>query len=88
MSSILFTEFQRPREQVKVPATSDNIPDEIPYLLVGGGTASFSAFRAIKSHDPTAKVRLFPSLLKQSFNLDSFLGASDVWALFQSMDIS
>nr|XP_018901007.1 PREDICTED: apoptosis-inducing factor 1, mitochondrial [Bemisia tabaci] len=49
-------EFQRPREQVKVPATSDNIPDEIPYLLVGGGTASFSAFRAIKSHDPTAKV--------------------------------
>lgn len=26
------------------------------YLLIGGGTASFAAFRAIKSHDPKAKV--------------------------------
>lgn len=28
----------------------------MPYLLIGGGTASFAAFRAIKSHDPKAKV--------------------------------
>lgn len=28
----------------------------MPYLLIGGGTASFSAFRAIKMRDPTAKV--------------------------------
>lgn len=34
------------------------IPTQIPYLLIGGGTASFSAFRAIKSHDPKAKVLL------------------------------
>lgn len=28
----------------------------MPYLLIGGGTASFAAFRAIKSSDPKAKV--------------------------------
>jgi len=28
----------------------------MPYVLIGGGTASFAAFRAIKSRDPTAKV--------------------------------
>lgn len=40
----------------KVPLSSADIPKEVPYLLIGGGTASFSAFRAIKSHDPKAKV--------------------------------
>lgn len=39
-----------------VPASSSEIPKEVPYLLIGGGTASFAAFRAIKSHDPKAKV--------------------------------
>lgn len=28
----------------------------MPYLLIGGGTASFAAFRAIKSQDPKAKI--------------------------------
>lgn len=28
----------------------------IPYLLVGAGTASFAAFRAIRAQDPTAKI--------------------------------
>lgn len=32
------------------------IPEAVPYLLVGAGTASFAAFRAIRSADPTAKV--------------------------------
>lgn len=36
--------------------TSSEIPKEVPYLLIGGGTASFAAFRAIKSHEPKAKV--------------------------------
>lgn len=49
---------ETPKKKVKsrVPATSSDIPKEVPYLLIGGGTASFSAFRAIKSHDPKAKV--------------------------------
>lgn len=40
----------------KIPADAKDIPKEVPYLLIGGGTASFSAFRAIKSADPQAKV--------------------------------
>ncbi|XP_020711993.2 apoptosis-inducing factor 1, mitochondrial isoform X2 [Athalia rosae] len=44
------------RKKVKVPAISTDIPTEIPYLLIGGGTAAFSAFRSIKSRDPMAKV--------------------------------
>lgn len=28
----------------------------MPYLLIGGGTASFAAFRAIKSNEPKAKI--------------------------------
>jgi len=37
------------------PALPD-VPAHVPYLLVGGGTASFAAFRAIKARDPKAKV--------------------------------
>ncbi|CAH1105018.1 unnamed protein product [Psylliodes chrysocephalus] len=40
----------------KHPQNSEEIPKDVPYLLIGGGTASFTAFRAIKSADPTAKV--------------------------------
>ncbi|XP_074037767.1 apoptosis inducing factor isoform X1 [Leptinotarsa decemlineata] len=47
---------KKKRTVVKIPATSKDIPKEVPYLLIGGGTASFSAFRAIKSAEPTAKV--------------------------------
>lgn len=34
----------------------DKLPSEVPYLLVGAGTASHSAMRAIRGHDPKAKV--------------------------------
>lgn len=44
------------RNKVKVPAESKFLPQEVPYLLIGGGTAAFSAFRSIKSRDPKAKV--------------------------------
>ncbi|KAB0799369.1 hypothetical protein PPYR_07249 [Photinus pyralis] len=40
----------------KIPSKSSEIPNEVPYLLIGGGTASFSAFRAIKSAEPDAKI--------------------------------
>lgn len=46
------------RAVVKHPKDSKEIPKDVPYLLIGGGTASFAAFRAIKSADPTAKVRV------------------------------
>ncbi|XP_059483923.1 apoptosis-inducing factor 1, mitochondrial [Neocloeon triangulifer] len=41
---------------VRNPVNPADIPNIVPYLLIGGGTASFAAFRAIKSRDPTAKV--------------------------------
>lgn len=47
---------KKQREKIRYPITSLSIPPEVPYLLIGGGTAAFSAFRSIKSHDPKAKV--------------------------------
>ena len=32
------------------------VPAEIPYLIVGGGTAAYSAVRAIRKYDPSAKI--------------------------------
>lgn len=46
----------RPFIITKSPSLSQDIPSKVPYVLIGGGTASFAAFRAIKSNDPTAKV--------------------------------
>lgn len=37
------------------------------YLLIGGGTASFAAFRAIKSHDPKAKVMVLSDELETPY---------------------
>lgn len=38
-----------------------NLPEQVPYLLVGGGTASHSAMRAIRGYDPKAKVLIVSS---------------------------
>jgi len=32
------------------------VPSHVPYLLIGAGTASFAAYRAIKAKDPLAKI--------------------------------
>ncbi|XP_031836753.1 apoptosis inducing factor isoform X2 [Nomia melanderi] len=47
---------KRSLETIKSPPNSTLIPQEVPYLLIGGGTAAFAAFRSIKSRDPKAKV--------------------------------
>ncbi|KAK0098703.1 hypothetical protein PV326_004857 [Microctonus aethiopoides] len=49
-------EETKKREKNRVPISSTSIPSEVSYLLIGGGTAAFSAFRSIKSKDPKAKV--------------------------------
>ncbi|XP_029032423.1 apoptosis-inducing factor 1, mitochondrial isoform X2 [Osmia bicornis bicornis] len=46
----------RRTDKIKSPPTSSSFPQHVPYLLIGGGTAAFSAFRSIKSRDPRAKV--------------------------------
>ena len=40
----------------KTFAEVKEIPDKVPYLLIGAGTASFAAYRAIKAKEPTAKI--------------------------------
>ncbi|XP_021703282.1 putative apoptosis-inducing factor 1, mitochondrial [Aedes aegypti] len=52
------TVAEQPKKKTKLPfpASSKDLPSEVPYLLIGGGTASFAAFRAIKGHDAKAKV--------------------------------
>lgn len=53
---IMKKDKKKKRIILKDPSSSRDIPNSVPYLLIGGGTASFSAFRAIKSTDPQAKV--------------------------------
>uniref|UniRef100_A0A8C5GJU0 Apoptosis-inducing factor 1, mitochondrial n=1 Tax=Gouania willdenowi TaxID=441366 RepID=A0A8C5GJU0_GOUWI len=36
--------------------SSATFPSHVPYLLIGGGTASFAAARSIRARDPNAKV--------------------------------
>lgn len=47
---------RRRRIACKDPQSSEDIPNYVPYLLIGSGIASFSAFRSIKTLDPKAQV--------------------------------
>lgn len=40
----------------KLERSLQNLPEKVPYLIVGGGTAAFAASRAIRSKDPSAKI--------------------------------
>lgn len=51
----------------KVPLSPLEIPKDVPYLLIGGGTASFAAFRAIKSHDPKAKIMVLSNEIETPY---------------------
>ena len=42
-----------------IPEDAPDIPSHVPYLIVGGGTAAFAAFRAIRANNPSAAVRGF-----------------------------
>uniref|UniRef100_A0A3P9Q985 Apoptosis inducing factor mitochondrion associated 1 n=1 Tax=Poecilia reticulata TaxID=8081 RepID=A0A3P9Q985_POERE len=48
-----------PSETAEPPPAADSkpsLPSHAPYLLIGGGTASFAAARSIRARDPGAKV--------------------------------
>jgi programmed cell death 8 (apoptosis-inducing factor) len=49
------TEESAPPE-TEAPPPPISLPDKVPYVLVGGGTASFAAAKAIRERDPAAKV--------------------------------
>ncbi|XP_047538816.1 apoptosis-inducing factor 1, mitochondrial-like isoform X1 [Vanessa atalanta] len=42
--------------EIAIPAIGEALPAHVQYLLVGGGTASFAAMRAIRSARPDAQV--------------------------------
>ncbi|XP_056394414.1 apoptosis-inducing factor 1, mitochondrial [Hyla sarda] len=44
---------EKQKEEVPPPAA---LPSHVPFLLIGGGTASFAAARSIRARDPGAKV--------------------------------
>lgn len=59
------TSPQQSNDSLKHPEKTvriiEHLPTSIPYLLVGGGTASHAAMRAIRGHDPKAKVLIVTS---------------------------
>ncbi|CAB0000726.1 unnamed protein product, partial [Nesidiocoris tenuis] len=48
--------FKRPLEVIKIPETSELIPEEIDFLLIGAGTAAYAAQKAIRSSVQDAKI--------------------------------
>ncbi|XP_036381512.1 apoptosis-inducing factor 1, mitochondrial isoform X6 [Megalops cyprinoides] len=49
-------EAQAPAVEAPAPVSLPEIPAHAPYLLIGGGTASFAAARSIRARDPGARV--------------------------------
>ncbi|XP_038218748.1 apoptosis-inducing factor 1, mitochondrial [Zerene cesonia] len=49
-------ESKKEEEEQPYPASEADFPERVQYLLVGGGTASFAAMRAIRSARPDASV--------------------------------
>ncbi|XP_030383443.1 putative apoptosis-inducing factor 1, mitochondrial isoform X2 [Scaptodrosophila lebanonensis] len=52
---------------ITTPRTSAELPQHVPYLIIGGGTAAFSAFRAIKSNDARAKVLMISNEFRKPY---------------------
>lgn len=46
---------------IEKPKLIDHLPEHVPYLIVGGGTASHSAMRSIRGQDAKAKVLIVGS---------------------------
>uniref|UniRef100_A0A182W7A5 FAD/NAD(P)-binding domain-containing protein n=1 Tax=Anopheles minimus TaxID=112268 RepID=A0A182W7A5_9DIPT len=55
------------RKKQTYPASSKDLPKHVPYLLIGGGTASIAAFRSIRVHDPKAKVMMITNELEMPY---------------------
>jgi hypothetical protein len=57
--SFLSAEEENPdsAQQMSKEELTPNIPNFAQYLIIGGGTTAMSAFKSIRAHDPTAKVR-------------------------------
>lgn len=49
-------ESKEAAEPIEPTAAPSDVPEHAPYLLIGGGTASFAAARSIRARDPGARV--------------------------------
>ena len=49
-------EYIVPIEGQKEEVIYPEVPPEVPYVIVGGGTAAYAAVRAIRKYDPAAKI--------------------------------
>ncbi|VDP27877.1 unnamed protein product [Soboliphyme baturini] len=63
-------------------SSADSLPAHIPYLLIGGGTASFSAIRAIRANDPDSKILLIgeeplPPYMRPPLSKELWYGQDD-----------
>ncbi|XP_077448875.1 apoptosis-inducing factor 1, mitochondrial isoform X2 [Stigmatopora argus] len=50
------SETTEPLQGAGLESTLPSLPSHVPYLLIGGGTASFAAARSIRARDPGARV--------------------------------
>lgn len=49
-------EDDKEEEEGGIHPADEDLPEHVPFILVGAGTASFAAYRAIKKENPDAKV--------------------------------
>ena len=52
-------------DETIIKKSPNGIPENVPYLLIGGGTAAFSAMRSIRAFDPRAKVLIIRYVHRQ-----------------------
>lgn len=65
-------DMQTPGGAAESEVVPHQLPSHTPYLLIGGGTASFAAARSIRARDPGARVSR-ALILVQTFGPDFVL---------------
>ncbi|XP_013097868.2 putative apoptosis-inducing factor 1, mitochondrial isoform X1 [Stomoxys calcitrans] len=75
-----------PPKSKSLPPSSADLPKHVPYLLIGGGTAAFSAFRAIKSNDAKAKVLMITDEHRKPYMRPPL--SKELWYTAQQGEIS
>lgn len=75
----------KPKSSTK-PNSSADLPKHVPYLLIGGGTAAFSAFRAIKSNDAKAKVLMITDENRKPYMRPPL--SKELWYSAQETDLT
>lgn len=78
-------DMQTPGGAAESEVVPHQLPSHTPYLLIGGGTASFAAARSIRARDPGARVSralilvqtFGPDIVLKSFSIRQVLIVTD-----------